>query len=207
VSKESATLDYAGREELPRPTDANHTNCARFSSANQHQFIEIASKLANITHTAIDDLQRRFANMQLDNGGVNPPQGAGWSSPYSITGGPLTTEPRERRVEPVYFQLTRYTTIFLVDDSSSIEDMPEFGISAWSDTTHALTECTSLILGSRGRLKVHFFNSARSKENISGVTELQELCRFRPRGDTPTYQCLKRHLDEFMEAFEPLNAS
>jgi hypothetical protein len=28
-----------------------------------------------------------------------------------------------------------------------------------------------------------------------------------PRGDTPTYQHLKRHLEEYIEAFKPLNAS
>lgn len=129
------------------------------------------------------------------------------SSPYSFTSTPMTMEPTSRGVEPVYFQLTRYVTVFLVDDSTSMEDIPEFGISSWSDTIYALTECAKLILGARGKLKVHFFNSPKSKENISGVTELQDLCRFRPRGDTPTYQRLKRHLDEFMEAFEPLNAS
>lgn len=116
-------------------------------------------------------------------------------------------EPQERGVEPVYFQLTRYVTVFLVDDSTSMEDIPQFEIHNWSETTSALVECASLILGARGRLKVHFFNSPRSKENISGIDELRDLCRFQPRGDTPTYQRLKRHLDEFIEAFEHLNAS
>lgn len=207
MSKESATLDYAGSVQLPRPIDANHSNCAKFGSASQHPFVEIASELADIAHAAIDDLERSFANIGLHNGGGNLPQSTGQKALYKITDAPFAAEPRERGVEPVYFQLTRYVTVFLVDDSSSMEDVPEVNISSWSDTTHALAECAALILGARGRLKVHFFNSPKSKENISGVGELRELCRFRPRGDTPTYQRLKRHLDEFMEAFEPLNAS
>ena len=200
-------MDYAGREQLPRPIDANHTNCARFGSASQHPFVEIASELADIAGAAIDDLQNRVANLQLDISGQSVPQGAGKGNIYKNTRAPTFVEPTERGVEPAFFQLTRYITIFLVDDSSSMEDLPEFGITSWSDTTHALVECANLILGARGRLKVHFFNSPKSKENISGVDELRELCRFRPRGDTPTYQRLKRHLDEFMEAFAPLNAS
>ena len=207
MSKESATLDYAGRVQLPRPIDANHSNCAKFGSASQHPFVEIASELADIAHAAISDLERSFANIGLLDGVGIPPQVTGQNTLFNITDTPFAAEPRERGVEPVYFQLTRYVTVFLVDDSSSMEDMPEFSISSWSDTTHALAECAALILGARGRLKVHFFNSPKSKENISGVDELRELCRFRPRGDTPTYQRLKRHLDEFMEAFEPLNAS
>lgn len=207
MSKESATLDYAGKERLPIPLDANHSDCARFGSASQHPFVEIASELADIAHVAIDDLERRLANIRLHNVGGNRRQDTGQSSLYSITRSALAAEPRERGVEPVYFQLTRYITVFLVDDSSSMEDVPECNITNWSDTTHALAECAALILGARGRLRVHFFNSPRSKENISGVDELRDLLRFRPRGDTPTYQRLKRHLDEFMEAFEPLNAS
>lgn len=207
VSKESATLDYAGREQLPRPIDANHTNCARFGSASQHPFVEIANELTNIALNAIEDLEIRLSKLMFDDGHQDLPAGAGKSTVTNTTGPALTMEPVERGLEPAFFQLTRYITVFLVDDSSSMEDIPEENISSWTDTTHALTECAALVLGARGRLKVHFFNSPKSKENISGVAELQELCRFTPRGDTPTYQRLKRHLDEYIEAFRPLNAS
>ena len=207
VSKESATLDYAGREQLPRPIDANHTHCARFGSASQHPFVEIASELADIAEAGLSDLQTRLANFHLDRGSQDLIPTSRQINVQTTTGAPFSVDPAERGVEPVYFQLTRYSTVFLVDDSSSMEDIPEYGITSWSDTTHALAECAKLILGARGRLKVHFFNSPKSKENISGVAELQELCNFRPRGDTPTYQRLKGHLDEFMEAFEPLKAS
>lgn len=207
VSKESATLDYAGREQLPRPIDANHSDCARFGSASQHPFVEIASELADISHMAIEDLQNRFANITVAHGRRPLSPGATQSAFHNFTGEPVHLDPVEQGVEPVYFQLTRYTTVFLVDDSTSMEDLPEFGITSWSDTSHALAECATLILGAGGKLKVHFFNSPRTKENILGVAELKDLCRFRPQGDTPTYQRLKRHLDEFMEAFAPLKAS
>lgn len=207
VSKESATLDFAGRDQLPRPIDANHVNCARFGSASQHPFVEIANELTNIAHTAIKDLETRFSNLLLGHKQMDYPTGVGQSTLTNVIGPSLTVEPGERGIEPVFFQLTRYITVFLVDDSTSMEDIPDFNICSWSDTTHALTECAGLVLGARGRLKVHFFNSPKVKENISGVAELQELCRFTPRGDTPTYQRLKRHLDEYIEAFKPLSAS
>jgi len=80
-------------------------------------------------------------------------------------------------------------------------------IGSWTDTSHALNECAALIIGARGRLRVYFFISPTSKEDISGVAELQDLYLFRSRGDTPTYQRLKRQLDEFVEAFASRNGS
>ena len=203
VSKESATLDYAGREQLPRPIDANNSNVARFRGASKHSFVEIASELADIGYAAFEDLSRRFSTLGIEN---NRLLGAGHStSIQNIPGSSITVEPRQLG-EPELFKLTRYITVFLVDDSTSMEDVLEAGISLWSDATKCLAECAALILGARGRLKVHFFNFLKSKKNISKVAELRELCRFIPRGDTPTYQRLKRHLDEFMEDFTPPNA-
>lgn len=200
VSKESATLDYAGREELPRPIDASHGDVARFGNASQHPFVEIATELANIGHAAIASLTSQFSNFNIGSPTHDPQNTiiAGASSIYA--------EPRQPGVEPAFFMLTRYTTILLVDDSSSMEDIPEHGLFPWTETTGALAECAKLVLGAGGRLKIHFFNSNKSKENISGVDELRALCReVVPRGDTPTYSRLKRHLDEFIEAFTPLN--
>ena len=88
-----------------------------------------------------------------------------------------------------------------------MEQIPEVGIDNWSNAINALAECARLVLGAEGRMKVYFFNSPRSKESISGIDEIRELCRFQPEGGTPTYQCLKRYLDEFVEALERLNAS
>ena len=190
--------------QLPRPIDATHTNCARFGSASQHPFVEIASELSDIASAAIDDLQSRLTRIALSNAG--PSLQIAPNETTHVAAGPPHVRPAERGIEPVYYKLTRYMTVFLVDDSSSMEDIPEAGISLWSDMTHALCECASLILGARGRLKVHFFNSPKTKESISGVAELQDLCRFTPRGDTPTYERLMQHLDEFMETFKPLNA-
>ena len=201
VSKESATLDYAGRQQLPRPIDANHSNVARFGSASQHPFVEIASELADIAQAAFEDINARLSTLRL-----SPTVNGQGSNRQTTSSPPMTSEPRQLGIEPVFFKLTRYITVFLVDDSSSMEDVPEYNISLWSDTTECLAQCAALILGARGRLKVHFFNSPRTKENISGVAELQELCRFTPRGDTPTYSRLKAHLDEFMEEFALLNA-
>ncbi|KAK3167556.1 hypothetical protein OEA41_010683 [Lepraria neglecta] len=203
VSKQSATLDYAGREQLPRPIDGNHSNVARFGGTSQHPFVEIASELADIGCAAFEDLSRRFSTLGIENSRL---LGAGHStSIQNIPGSSITVEPRQLG-EPEFFKLTRYITVFLVDDSTSMENVPESGISLWSDATKCLAECAALILGARGRLKVLFFKSPKSKENILKVAELRELCRFIPRGDTPTYQRLKRHLDEFMEDFTPLNA-
>ncbi|KAL6719552.1 hypothetical protein ACLMJK_003794 [Lecanora helva] len=206
VSKESATLDYGNRLQLPRPIDANHTDCARFGSASQHPFVEIASELADFASSAIDDLRNGVLNAGVDNGGGGPSLGPTQTPSTHARDTNVSKEPVERGVEPVYYKLTRYVTVFLVDDSTSMEDIPEAGISLWSDTINALTECARLILGARGRLKVHFFNSPKTKESISGTGELQELCRFTPRGDTPTYERLKQHLDEFIMDYEPLDA-
>jgi len=158
--------------------------------------------------TAIGDLVKGISQIDIEQSPASRSQhGRSRQNSDNFHSSSIVMEPQERGVEPVYFQLTRYVTVFLVDDSTSMEDIPQFEIHNWSETTSALVECASLILGARGRLKVHFFNSPRSKENISGIDELRDLCRFQPRGDTPTYQRLKRHLDEFIEAFEHLNAS
>ena len=204
-------MDYAGRKHHPHPIDANHSDCARFGNAAQHPFDQIASELTGIAAAAISDVEHR-PRTSLPSGQLQSltHENSADSVP-TLPMARLSLEPAERGVEPVYFKLTRYNTVFLVDDSSSMEDLyqPELNISSsnWSDTTHALEECAKIILGARGRLKVHFFNDLdRYNDNVSGVSDIRELCRFRPRGDTPTYQRLKRHLDEYLEAFLPLNA-
>lgn len=124
----------------------------------------------------------------------------------SITPNNITPEPRQVGVEPVFYKLTTYTTIFLIDDSPSMEDLPEYGLPLWTETAEALAERAKLVLGAGGRLKIHFFNSTKTKENISGVDELKRLCQeVIPRGDTPTYSRLKHHLDEFIGAFAHLD--
>ena len=165
--------------------------------------MEIASELADIGYAAIGDRSKRDSTLRLEN---NQYLGIGRSTNIGDIPRPAIGAGSRQLGEPEFFKLTRYITVFLVDDSSSMEDIPEEGISLWSDTTRCLAKCAGLVLGARGRLKVHFFNSTRSRENISGVPELQELCRFTPRGDTPTYQRLKGHLDGFLEDFTPLTA-
>lgn len=163
--------------------------------------MQIADELANISHAARSRMMSQAS-----------PQGnliAG-DPPNNFTVRPVTVyaESRQAGIEPAFFKLTRYTTIFLVDDSSSMEDLPEFDLYPWTETTQALAECAKIVLGANGRLKIHFFNSERSRENITGVPELEALCSsVIPRGDTPTYERLKRHLDEFVEAFKPLTVA
>ena len=137
VSKESATLDYAGREQLPCPIDANHSNDARFGSASQHPFVAIASELADIGYTAFEDLSRRLPSLGIEN---NRLLGAGHSTGIQNIPGPAITVEARQLDKPDFFKRTRYITVFIVDDSTSIEDVPEAGISLWSDTTKYLAE-------------------------------------------------------------------
>ena len=104
VSKESATLDYAGREQLPRPIDANHSNVARFGSASQHPFVEIASELADICYPAFEDLSRRFPTLGIEN---NRLLGAGHSTSIQNIPGPAITVESRQLGEPEFFKLTR----------------------------------------------------------------------------------------------------
>ncbi|MCJ1466338.1 hypothetical protein MMC07_004957 [Pseudocyphellaria aurata] len=205
VSKESAILDYAGRQEPPHPIDANHSDVARFGNNRQHPFMDVASELANIAYAANYDLARHISSLEIGSDGQN-------LTNY-VTRDPETIPNRQQQQssepvkEPDFFMLTRYTTILLVDDSSSMEDLPpQFNRYPWTDTTEALAECAKLILGAGGRLKIHFFNSRRSRDNISGVEEVRTLCgEITPRGDTPTYQRLKDHLDPYVSKLQKLN--
>lgn len=203
MSKESATLDYGNRQEPPYAIAANHSNVAKFGNNGLHPFREIATALASFGHAANDDMACQIPHMEI-----------GSSSQYlhnSVTRDPKMMPTRQRQPgeppkEPAFFMLTRYNTILLVDDSSSMEDIPEYGMRPWTETTEALAKCAELILGAGGRLKIHFFNSQRSKENISGVEELRTLCReITPRGDTPTYQRLKQHLDVYVDALQQMS--
>lgn len=104
--------------------------------------------------------------------------------------------------EPGLLKLRRYNTIILIDDSSSMEDIPEFELRRWTETTEALAKCAELTLKVGGRLKIHFFNSQRRKDNIASVEELKTLCgEINPRGrDTPTCQRITEHLDDYIYA-------
>ncbi len=201
VSKHSAILQFAGMTQHPLPIDANHSDVAKFGSASQHPFVQIATELSDISDRALQDLTPQFTTLSLEQ---SPQQEAS----NHITMPPTyVAEPLQPGSEPAFFKLTRYTTVFLVDDSSSMEDIPEHNMCPWEQTTKALAACAKLIVGAGGRLKVHFFNSPKVKEDISGVQDLIDFCSgVTPKGDTPTYQKLKYHLDEFMEGFESLSA-
>ena len=114
-------------------------------------------------------------------------------------------ESQQREEWSPYHQLTKYDTIFLVDDSSSMRDVADMGLTPWSNTIQVMTQCAELILKAGGRLKVHFLNSKASKEKIYSVQELRDLCSFSPYGDTPMYERLHQHLGTFLEAMRPLN--
>lgn len=183
----------------PVPIDANHSHVAKFGSASQHPFVQIATKLSEISHHALQDLTPQFSALGLE---YSPQQEV---SNHTVVPPPYVAEPLQPGSEPAFYKLTRYTTVFLVDDSSSMEDIPEYNMFPWEETTNALAACAKLVLGAGGRLKVHFFNSPKVKEDISGVRDLIYFCSgMTPKGDTPTYQKLKYHLDEFMEGFRPL---
>ena len=217
VSKNSAILEYAGTTKYPIGIDANHSDVAKFGSASQHPFVQIASELAEVSYKALHDPTHhdpthhdpthhdpthhdptpQFSALGLEQSAQHE------VSNYIRSPSPSVIERLQPGSEPEFFKLTRYTTIFLIDDSSSMENIPEHGIHSWSDTISALAECAKLILGAGGRVKVHFFNSPKVKENISGVQDLIDFCvGMTPQGDTPTYQKLKLHLDVFMEGFQ-----
>ncbi len=39
----------------PVPIDANHSDVAKFGSASQHPFVQIATELSEISHRALQD--------------------------------------------------------------------------------------------------------------------------------------------------------
>ena len=79
---------------------------------------------------------------------------------------------------------------------------------AWTDTIFALRQCGNIITNAGGRLKIHFFNNDRVKEDPSGPEDIAAFCHsVIPHGDTPTYERLKEHLDEFLEMFQSLTAT
>ena len=98
--------------QLPRPIDANHSNVARFGSA---------SELADIGYAAFEYLSRHFSTLGIEN---NRLLGAGYStSIQNIPGLAITVEPRQLG-ELEFFKLTRYITVFLIEDSTSMENVP-----------------------------------------------------------------------------------
>jgi len=184
----------------PVPIDANHSDIAKFGSASQHPFVQIATALSEISHRALQDFTPQFSALGLEQ---SPQQKA---SDHIIVPPTYVAEPLQPGSEPAFYRLTRYTTVFLVDDSSSMEDIPEYNMFPWQETTNALAACAKLVLGAGGKLEVHFFNSPKVKEDISGVQDLIDFSSgVTPKGDTPTYQKLKYHLEEFMEGYKPLN--
>lgn len=221
VSKESATLDY-GRPHTLWPVNANHSGIAAFGSVSQHPFVEIASELADYAQKALDARSEHETNPNI----MAHPDLLGSMQRLSTqdqanryTHQATRQNRRDYRKEGAYFKLTRYTTTFLVDDSSSMEDIPESELAylpnseglyarAWTDTVSALRRCGNIITNAGGRLKIHFFNNDRVKEDPSGPEDIAAFCHsVIPHGDTPTYDRLKEHLDEFLETFERLSAT
>ena len=216
VSKESAILDY-GQKHTLWPINANHSGIAAFGSVSQHPFVEIASELASYAHRALVDQSARSVRQNLVDrmSNLNMPQMAGQSAPYYDLF-PSRTR-RDYQKEPEFFKLTRYKTTFLVDDSSSMEDIPEEALAhlpkseglyarPWSDTIHAIKQCGNIILNAGGSLNIHFFNNERVKEDPSGPEDIAAFCHsIRPHGDTPTYDRLKEHLDDFLDQFKRLS--
>lgn len=168
---------------------------------NIHSFRSRPSspRLAEICQEALSDLTPLFSALGLEQSPQQESTNHTRRRPSYVAG------PLEPGSVPAFFNLIRYTTVFLVDDSSFMENIPELGMYAWDETTSAIAECAELMLGVGGRLKVHFFNSPKVKEDIPGRQDLAEFCTgITPRGDTPTYQKLKYHLDEFTEGFQGL---
>lgn len=148
----------------------------------------------NVGHDARPDMVSQLSAL-----GINT---ISQDSQHNFTARPVSAY---AKVEPAISMLRRYTTIFLVDDSSSMQDIPESGLMPWTETIRVLAECADIVLSANGRLKIHFFNSETSGDNISSVDELRKLCSgVVPRGDTTIYPRLQRHLNEFVEAFRPL---
>ncbi|MCJ1428570.1 hypothetical protein MMC29_006480 [Sticta canariensis] len=115
---------------------------------------------------------------------------------------------RNFTARPAISMLRKYTTIFLVDDSYSMRDIPQYGLMPWTETTRALAECADIVPSANGRLKIHFFSSETSENNISSVDELRKLCSaVVPRGYTTIYLLLQRQLNGFVEAFRPLTVA
>ena len=78
----------------------------------------------------------------------------------------------------------------------------------WTETTRALAECADIVLSANGRLKIHFFSSETSEDNILSIDELRKLCSgVVPRGDTTIYTRLQHQLKGFVEAFRPLTVA
>jgi hypothetical protein len=108
------------------------------------------------------------------------------SAYYGSEGGPANSSSK----------LLKYTTIFLVDDSPSMNDEGELGINLWSETVQCLKRCAAVVLSGHKELRVHFFNSLKTEVAISEISDLQELCNFTPDGDNLMYQYLEDQLGD-----------
>ncbi|KAH8918474.1 hypothetical protein BT69DRAFT_576358 [Atractiella rhizophila] len=137
-----------------------------------------------------------------------PPPNAGYGAPggYAPPAGgyapPAGAPAPARGAEDPFTALTRYDTVFLVDDSGSMEMF-------WDETRNAMEMVVSkAVQYDADGIDMYFFNSTHVAQSVSSAQEVRKIFnQVWPTRSTPTAAALKRILDPYVAALEAQKAS
>lgn len=122
--------------------------------------------------------------------------------PPHIAMGGAAAPPAGRGGEDPFAALRRYDTVFIVDDSESMEMF-------WDEVREALVSVveTSVKYDEDG-IDVYFFNSPVVVNNVRSAQDVRSLFRrVDPRRSTPTAKALKRVLEPYLASLEQANSA
>lgn len=102
--------------------------------------------------------------------------------------------------ENVYARLRRYDTVFLVDDSDSMEG------PHWSTTAKVLAKIATIaVIYDKDGVDVRFFNNyleGKERSNLNSSEKVMRLFRkVTPDGSTPTADILEEELNQYLAKF------
>lgn len=175
MDKDSAVVEYPGS---PRPfgVDRNHKEMAKFSNADAHALEPAIHFLAQVARTALSALRRREGNTPL----LLPPR------------------PGPSNGEDKFSILSRFDTVFLVDDSPSMDG------GRWELVSKILDYSTAVATSyDPDGIDVHFFNNhTANQDNVKDPALAVEIHRnIMLKGNTPIRDQLSRHLNAYLRRY------
>ena len=201
-------LDYEGHPPY-FSVNSNHRDIAKFATRDEHGLTSIMFSFTEVIKEVLSGKIKTNGHSTvaegLSGGGEMRPQHSIQQMPPSHPG-----------VEDPYFALSRFDTVFLVDDSSSMAPpytAPPFmqensswspPPNHWKHVSKVLQECASRALKyDRDGIDIHFLNNTGSdRNNIIYPEQIESLfMSVEANGDTPLYDRLREHLNEYIDRF------
>ena len=175
VNKDSAVIEYPGCP-IPFGVDRNHKEMARFSNADAHALEPAINFLAKIARSSLTALNRRQTSTPL----------------------PAPSVRGNTDGEDKFSVLSRFDTVFLVDDSPSMNG------DRWELVSKILDYSTAVAaLYDPDGIDVHFFNNiAKNQDNVKDPAVAVEIHQnIYLKGNTPIRDQLSRHLNGYLKKY------